>query len=169
MRETSRDKQIGTIYNELIKQIRGSINPSLFDTLFSGDSFELKSLSNNKAVFVADSESNATIIRTNLLTPIQQALSKLMETPMEIEITDKKTYAKRDALVAQANRSFFQNSLLQQNLTFENFVIGPNNRDAYLASLIAVENPGNNNPIFLYSKSGLGKTHRQCHASQIPG
>ncbi len=159
MRETSRDKQIGTIYNELIKQIRGSINPSLFDTLFSGDSFELKSLSNNKAVFVADSESNATIIRTNLLTPIQQALSKLMETPMEIEITDKKTYAKRDALVAQANRSFFQNSLLQQNLTFENFVIGPNNRDAYLASLIAVENPGNNNPIFLYSKSGLGKTH----------
>ena len=43
--------------------------------------------------------------------------------------------------------------------TFENFVVGPYNRDACLASMLAVEKPAQNNPIFLYSKSGLGKTH----------
>ena len=159
MRETMRDKQLNTIYSELLRQIQPTMSPKIFDDFFNSDSLKLESIENNKAVFVADSESNATMIKAGFSDTLKSALSSLLETPIEIEVTDKRSYEKKRAMVEKANTSFFQNSALQKNLTFDNFVIGPNNRDAYLAAQFAVNNPGRNNPIFLYSKSGLGKTH----------
>ena len=154
-----RDKQLNTIYSELLRQIQPTMSPKIFDDFFNSDSLKLESIENNKAVFVADSESNATMIKAGFSDTLKSALSSLLETPIEIEVTDKRSYEKKRAMVEKANTSFFQNSALQKNLTFDNFVIGPNNRDAYLAAQFAVNNPGRNNPIFLYSKSGLGKTH----------
>ncbi|MEE8465616.1 MAG: chromosomal replication initiator protein DnaA [Dehalococcoidia bacterium] len=44
--------------------------------------------------------------------------------------------------------------------TFESFVAGPSNRLALSASKAVAESPGQAyNPLFLHSKSGLGKTH----------
>ena len=45
--------------------------------------------------------------------------------------------------------------------TFENFVVGPSNQLAYSMSVMVAENPGQKefNPLFIYGKSGLGKTH----------
>lgn len=46
-------------------------------------------------------------------------------------------------------------------LTFENFVIGDSNRMAYSMAVSVAEMPGKAhlNPLFIYGKSGLGKTH----------
>ncbi len=44
--------------------------------------------------------------------------------------------------------------------TFDNFVVGESNKLAYGSALAVAQNPGKlYNPYFLYSKSGLGKTH----------
>ena len=48
----------------------------------------------------------------------------------------------------------------QQGFTFEQFVTGPSNRFAYLATLALAQDQNiYNNALFLYSPNGLGKTH----------
>lgn len=49
---------------------------------------------------------------------------------------------------------------LNPRFTFDTFVVGPANRLAVSAARTAAENPGASyNPLFIYSASGLGKTH----------
>ena len=50
--------------------------------------------------------------------------------------------------------------VLNQNYTFDNFIIGPSNRLAHAAALAVSDAPGQAyNPLFLHSASGMGKTH----------
>ena len=159
MYETIKDRQINDVYTKLLNELKKSIDPKLFDAMFAGSSFELKSITGNKATFVSENETNAMIIKASLLTQIQEFLSKLLETQIQVEILDKKSFNKRKEAVEEASSSFFRNSSLQPQYTFESFVVGPNNRSAYTACLFAVNKPAQSNPLFLYSKSGLGKTH----------
>jgi len=49
---------------------------------------------------------------------------------------------------------------LNQEYNFEKFVVGPSNSLAYAAARTIAQKPGNvYNPLFIYGKSGLGKTH----------
>lgn len=51
-------------------------------------------------------------------------------------------------------------SNLIPNLNFDNYIVGDSNRLAKTAGMIVAEQPGKvHNPLFIYGKSGLGKTH----------
>lgn len=52
------------------------------------------------------------------------------------------------------------NTNLDKRLNFDNFVVGETNRLAFIASRSVAQAPGTiHNPLFLYGRSGLGKTH----------
>lgn len=52
--------------------------------------------------------------------------------------------------------------------TFENFIVGAENRHAYAAARTAAETPGLYNPLYLFGGSGVGKTHLlQAVASSV--
>ena len=50
--------------------------------------------------------------------------------------------------------------LFNPKYTFESFIVGSSNQLAHAAALGVAENPGDGyNPLYIYGKSGLGKTH----------
>jgi chromosomal replication initiator protein len=54
------------------------------------------------------------------------------------------------------------------NHTFNNFVVGEENRYAFSAAQTAAENPGSYNPLYIYGGTGTGKTHLlQAVAAQV--
>jgi chromosomal replication initiator protein len=53
-----------------------------------------------------------------------------------------------------------RSTVVTDERTFESFIVGDSNRYAFSAALGVAKSPGNiYNPLFIYGKSGLGKTH----------
>ncbi len=49
---------------------------------------------------------------------------------------------------------------LKPEFTFENYIVGDSNKLAYVSAQSVAQNPGKiHNPLFIYGKSGIGKTH----------
>lgn len=158
MYETKKDQQISELFRQLLEKIRPSIDSKLFDTRFSG-AVELKSIQGNTALFVCESSTNCLIFKNARLPLVKDALKDLRETPIEVEVVDAKSYQRRSHAIEQADQTFFKNCRLEPQYTFDNFVVGNSNRDAYRAALTSSVNPCLANPVFFYSGSGLGKTH----------
>ena len=74
----------------------------------------------------------------------------------EIIIEDKEPERENlDAFIDEVNRD-----TSEEQYTFDNFIKGPSNEFAYSAALNVANNPGlTYNPLFIYGRSGVGKTH----------
>ncbi len=67
---------------------------------------------------------------------------------------------KTEDIIPQAGKLMNNDSSLNPRYTFDTFVVGSAQKVAYAAAQNVAEQPGINfNPLFLYGRSGLGKTH----------
>ena len=103
---------------------------------------------------------------------LEETLSKICGLPMTIsyQITKQKDteedlfapnpQQQEEAVQPEKEKRQPFRSNLSPKYEFENFVVGNSNRFAHAAAMAVANNPGKAyNPFFLYSDSGLGKTH----------
>ena len=70
------------------------------------------------------------------------------------------TFDKNELTKSSDNDDEKFESNLMSKYTFENFIVGDSNKLAFLSAKNVAENPGQaHNPLFIYGRSGIGKTH----------
>ncbi len=97
-------------------------------------------------------------------TEINNASSNTCKFIIEINKRNCGTSPKKDCNpqlpLPNENRSLLGGHFLRRDFTFDQFVVGSNNDFAYSASLsLASRTNGNQNSLFLLSKTGMGKSH----------
>jgi chromosomal replication initiator protein len=133
----------------LIKE-DASIGKLVYDTYF--DNSELVHLSEDTAV-VAVPTNLQKMILSQKIELIQALLSVQLNKNITVELI------MGDETVEVATQSTFDDRLLL-DYTFDNFIVGPSNKEAHSAALACAYTPGKfYTPLFIYGNSGLGKTH----------
>ena len=88
---------------------------------------------------------------------LEEEIEELMAKPepVPIETVDPEVITKETI-----NTEEVWNSNLKSELNFDNYIVGDTNRLAKMAGMAVAEEPGKiHNPLFIYGKSSLGKTH----------
>lgn len=131
-----------------------NVNSEAFKLWFTP--ITLKSFDGQKAVLSINNNFLFPIIEKKYSELINNAFNEVIGFNVEIEftleqLTDEKVEQK-------ANDSGASLRTLGDN--FDNFVVGKSNNYAYAAAKKVAEEPGKSyNPLYIYGKSGLGKTH----------
>ena len=173
------DSDAAILWNEVVDNLEASDIPSsVCAMLRSCEAFSLEE--DRLCVRTSSPFVHRNAIRH--IAAINQTATEVAFMPMSVEITidaaAKRTPATREAPVAQPapaptpapasvakEKPQRPNPLLEEVtqvdslLTFERFVEGPQNKFAFDAAKQVANGNRNYNPLFIYGKSGLGKTH----------
>lgn len=125
-------------------------------------------------------EKTASPVNQEILSTRQQVVINTEELASKIEATpiteqlekpnkEKGSYLKEPPSSKNQNGNSIVNNKSKNtlsgasDLTFDTFVIGDSNRMAYSMAVEVADKPGSSlNPLFIYGRSGVGKTHLLC-------
>lgn len=135
-----------------------------FDSFFAGT--YINEIRGDKIYVVVDKDLARALLLTKYRKMLTDIVNDITEDVYQLEFVSsqevKKT-AKQEQFnkpVSSGGSTFFSDAFLDQRLTFESYVVGQFNAEAAHAASFVAKNPGKvYNPLFLYSHSGLGKTH----------
>lgn len=152
---------LDNIWKSFLEKIKEKIDPMLYETWFIET--KLFELDNGIAKISVPMHIHKKHLKENYNDLIVDIFSELTGSIFKFEYyTDDEIETNveinTDNLGVPAINSFESN--LKPEYTFETFIVGESNKFAHASALAVAEQPGlMYNPLFIYGKSGLGKTH----------
>ena len=136
----------------------------IFDSFFANT--YIYDIKGDTITVIVGSSSAAVLLSSKYIEIIKEAVGEVTEFNYNLvfkqlkDVSSNSQLESSDKASEQNDSLFFKYEKLQDNLTFDKFVEGEFNREAYRAATLISQNPGKVfNPLFIYSNSGLGKTH----------
>ncbi len=152
--------QLTAIWNRSLQRIKKNLNDNhIYDTFF-GTSY-IDSVQGDTLVIIVNSELAAMVLKNSYANLVEECVQEETSTNYKVTFLSQSIGTSQNNKEKAAEKPlFFQEAKLDPRYTFDNFVTGASNREAYQAALMISRNPGNlYNPLLLHSQSGLGKTH----------
>jgi chromosomal replication initiator protein len=151
--------ELSNIWSRVLTKLKDEINNNhIFDVFFK-DSY-IYTINQGKMYIVVTSGLAVNLIETKYHDMLDSIVKDVTQTDYKLVITKQEDLDNNKLPSAKEETVFFKDSKINPRYTFDNFVVGLSNREANQASLIVASNMGNMyNPLFIYSDSGLGKTH----------
>ena len=146
------------LWEKFLETIKPDVSSLSYETWFKDT--KLHKLDNNTACVIVPFILHKKHLTENYLDDMERVMLSLTNVKynfnflLEDEIEEE---------VVKVEEKVYQDPIdsnLNPNYTFDSFIVGSSNRFAYTAAQAVAEKPGEAyNPLFLYGKSGLGKTH----------
>ncbi len=143
-----------------METLGSKLSKSEIMTWFSHASLE--KLDSNLALIKVPNKFVANWIRDNYMNDIKTSFKEVLKESLNINIKCRKKNSRilpNKIEKINRNKTFFKDSL-DKSMIFDNYVLGENNRFAYTSALEVSKRPGERyNPLYIFSRSSLGKTH----------
>ena len=152
--------EITALWDKSLSKIEEKLGEKqLFDSFFAGS--YIHEIRGDTIVVIVNSALAASLIKQRYYDIVSEVVSEITESNFKLDFVLESEVEKPINIPLQVKKqTYFQDAVVNTNLTFDNFVVGSFNREASQASIMVASNPGKMfNPLFIYSSSGLGKTH----------
>ena len=148
------------LWNNILALVSKENDKTIFDAFFRNTS--IYKVDGSKIFILCESKLGKEILRDRFANYLSQKINQATSsnyTPIFVtqdDLKDKQKFV--DSSTDEP--SYFKNSIIDPNYTFDNFVVGPSNSEAQKAALYTATAPGGiYQTLFIYGGSGLGKTH----------
>jgi len=152
---------INNIWNSFLEKIKDELTPVLYDMWFSET--KLIELTEEYAKILVPMPLHKKHLKENYIDIIERIFTDVTGSIFKFEFVTEDDL-NENSIIDIDELGVPENAIFQSNLdskyTFENFITGTSNKFAKATALAVAEQPGTMyNPLFIYGKSGLGKTH----------
>ncbi len=167
------------IQSAILEEIRSHFSATVFDLWFKD--LSLSVLDESKAVFTIPSDFKRNILEKQHAEMLARATETVIGFPVSVSVlssqqgtspsptrfsTPAPSHLSREARTHVIPEepvdigAELESNKIFSRYTFDNFIVGASNKFAHAACINVANDPGtDNNPLFIWGKSGLGKTH----------
>lgn len=148
-------------YHDIWEMVREYCREHVTETIYSLwlEPLKLESFEDDKVVLLG-SPFQAPIVQNKFSPLLNEAFEQYMGFPVQVEVRAESKEGDPSEAPAAPAKPKPRHPMVNDELTFDTFVVGSSNTFAHAAALAVANAPGEAyNPLFIYGNSGLGKTH----------
>ena len=153
--------EIAMLWQKVLKILEKKLDEKQIFDVFFADSY-IHEINNETIIVVANSQVAVTLMNNRYKDLIIETIEEVTQSHFNVVFLEASEIqnTKGPTPVAVKKVEYFKDARINPDSTFDNFVMGNFNREAGQAALMIAANPGKMfNPLYIYSNSGLGKTH----------